>query len=236
MAKKIEFQKAKNKIDRGIAFVIYGDPGVGKTTMACTLPEKETLIINTEAGLGPTLGSNHIIFNLNDNLEQLEALYQVLRTKKEVFKYVVIDNISEMEQWMINSLTKGRQKDFVELKEYGDSAYKMREYIRLFRDLIYDGITVVFNAWELPIELQITGGEVQTRAFPKLGKKLAIELCGLVDCVGHLEVYPKTGQRFVRFEAMRGVQAKSQFKGLDKCEPADFKVILEKLYGYDYTK
>jgi len=232
----VKFQKAKNKIDRGISFCIYADPGVGKTTLACTLPEEETLIVNTEAGLGPTLGTNHIIFNLKDNLMQLEELYQTIRTQKKVFKYVVIDNISEMEQWMINTLTKGRKKDFVELKEYGDCSYKMREYIRLFRDLIYDGITVVFNAWELPIEIQVHGGEVYTRAFPKLSKKLAIELCGLVDVVGHLEMYPKTGDRYIRFEPAPGIVAKSQLKGLEKFEQANFPDILKKLYAYDYVK
>ena len=234
---KPKFEKAKSKIDRGISFCIFGDPGVGKTTLATTLPEGETLIVNTEAGLGPTLGTNHIIFNLNENLSQLEELYRDIRTRQDTFKNIVLDNVSELEQWMINTLTKSRKKDFVELKEYGDTAYKMREYIRLFRDLVYNGQNVVFNAWEQPLEIQRSpGGEVKTKAFPKLSKKLAIELCGLVDVVGHLEMYPKTGDRYIRFEATSEIEAKSQLKGLDKFEPADFGPLLEKLYGYNYER
>lgn len=232
----LKFENAGNKISRGIAFLIYSDPGVGKTTLATTLPESETLIINTEAGLGPTLGTNHIIFNLKEDLSQLESLYQYLRTVKHPFKYVVVDNISEMEQWIINLLTKSRGKDFTELKEYGDAAYKIREYLHLFRDLVYKDITVVFNAWEMPLEIKNAGGEVVTKAFPKLFKKVSPEICGIVDCVGHLEMYSKTGDRFIRFESSPDAIAKSQLKGLEKFEQADFKIILEKLYKYDYKK
>lgn len=230
----IQIEPPKNKIDRGVSLCIYADPGVGKTTLASTLPPDDTLIVNTEANLGPFLGKQHSIFNLKDDLSQIEVLYQALH--KNPVKYLVLDNVSEMEQWMINTLTKSRKKDFVELKEYGDSAYKMREYLRLFRDLVYKGTTVVFNAWEMSMDIQVTGGEVRTKAFPKLGKKLSVELCGLVDIVGHLEIYPKTGDRYIRFEGTKEICAKSQFKGLEKFEQASLPEVLQKIYDYDYTK
>lgn len=231
---KLKFEKAPNKINRGIAFLIYADPGIGKTTLATTLPEEETLIVNTEAGLGPTLGTKHVIFNLKDDLSQLQELYEYLRTQEHPFKYVVLDNISEMEQWMIATLTKGRRKDFVEVKEYGDAGYKMREYLTLFRDLIYQNITVVFNAWEMPLEIKNSNGEIVTKAYPKLFKRVAPEIAGKVDIVGHLEMYQKTGDRYIRFEPTREVLAKSQFKGIEKFEPAEFMPILKKLYAHDY--
>ena len=231
----LKFEQAPAKINRGIAFLIYCDPGIGKTTLATTLPEKETLIINTEAGLGPTLGTEHVIFNLKDDLSQLQELYEHLRTQKHPFKYVVLDNISEMEQWMVNTLTRGRKKDFVEIKEHGDASYKMREYLHLFRDLIYKGITVVFNAWEMNLEIKNHAGEILTKTYPKLYKRVAPEIAGIVDVVGRLEMYQKTGDRYIRFAPERDVLAKSQLKGLEKFEPADFMPILKKLYEYDYA-
>lgn len=234
---ELNFEEVPNKINRGISILIYADPGVGKTTLASTLPEKETLIINTEAGLGPLLGTKHVVFNLHgDEVKQLNDLYKYLRTEKHPFKYVVLDNISELEQWVILAITQRRGKEFTEVKEYGDAAYKIREYIHLFRDLIYEGITVVFNAWEFPLEIRRTSGEVITKTFPKVAKRIAPELCGIVDVVGHLEVHEKSRKRWIRLGPSDQYITKCQFKGLSDGEPADLPSLLEKLYKYDYTK
>jgi len=230
-----KFEKVGNKINRGISVLVYSDPGIGKTTLASTLPEEETLIINTEAGLGPLLGTEHVLLNLKDDLSQLEELYQYLRTEKHPFKYVVIDNISELEQWMVNTLVKGRGKDLPEIKEHGDVSYKMKEYLHLFRDLTYQNINVVFNAWQMNLDLKNSMGEIVTKAFPKLYKRLAPDICGIVDIVGHLEMYQKTGERYIRLEPTKDILAKSQFKGLDKFEVADLQSLFKKVRDYDYS-
>jgi len=230
-----EFVKIGKSIDRGISLLIYADPGVGKTTLATTLPVGETLIINTEAGLGPVLGTDHVIFNMKRDLTQVDSLYKYLRTEKHPFKYVVLDNLSEFEEWLIIRLTDFRSKDFAELKEYGDAAFKMSEYTRLFRDLVDSGITVVFNAWEQNITVKNdSSGEVITKICPKMFKSITLEVCGIVDAVGRLEKYDKTGDRWIRFHPQKNLIAKCQFKGLDECEPADLMHVLKKLYSHNY--
>lgn len=231
----LDFVKAPAKIDRGVSIAVYADPGKGKTTLACTLPEAETLIINTEAGLGPTLGSNHVIFNLTD-VGQLDDLIRYLTTHHHPFKNVVVDNVSELEQKIILHLTHIRKKEFTELKEYGDASNKLRDALRDLRDLTYKGINVVFNAWEAPIELKNKDGEIVTKIFPKLSKKIAPELCGIVDMVAHLEVFEKTGDRWLRFGQTDQYITKSQFKGLDDGEPACLPSLFKKVKNYDYTK
>lgn len=231
----MKFEKVGNKINRGISMLFYSDPGIGKTTLASTLPVDETLIINTEAGLGPLLGTNHSVFNCHgDEVEKIDGLYTYLRTQKHPFKHVVVDNISELEQWIILALTKKRGKEFTEIREYGDAAFKMRELLHWFRDLVYQNINVVFNAWEFPLEIKNVDGCVITKTFPKMSKRLAPEACGIVDVVGHLEVHTKSNKRWVRLGPSEQYITKCQFKGLDTGEPADLMVILDKLRGYDY--
>ena len=238
----MEFQTVPNTINRGLAFIIYADPGVGKSTLASTLPVGETLIINSECGLGPLLGTDHVVFNVLDAIqtkpleEVIDELYRYLRTQKHPFKYVVLDNLSELEQQLILHLTNKRKKETPELKEYGDSAFKMREWVHNFRDLIYQGITVVMNAWEFPMEIKNVEGVIITKTFPMIGKKIAPQLCGIVDCVGHLEVHEKSGKRWIRFGPSDQYITKSQFKGLEKGEPADFPLIIGKLLAYNYKE
>lgn len=235
-------QRTPDTINRGLSFIIYADPGIGKTTMAATLPAESTLIINTEAGLGPLLGTAHNVFNLitatqNADLEKVVAqLYLTLRTELHPWRNIVLDNVSELEQQLILSLTKKRGKEAPELKEYGESSYKMKEWMHNFRDLIYNNINVVFNAWETPIEIKNNDGQIITKTFPMVGKKLAPQLCGLVDVVGHLEVH-KSGTRWLRIGNHEQYITKCQFKGLDPTgEVADFPTIINKLMSYNYKQ
>lgn len=237
----LKFEKAPTMINRGISFIIYADPGVGKTTMATTLPVDETLIINCEAGLGPLIGTGHMLNNLlggidNNEIEQfVDKLYVYLRTQEHPFKYIVIDNASELEQQLILNLCQRRGKSTPELREYGDASFIMKDWVHRFRDLVFHGMTVIFNAWEFPLEIKNIDGSIVTKTFPMIGKKIAPQCCGVVDVVGHLEVHEKTGKRWVRFGPSEQYITKSQFQGLDPIgEPADFPTIISKIMEYDY--
>jgi phage nucleotide-binding protein len=228
--------KAGSTIDRGVSMIIYADPGKGKTTCAARLPVGETLIINVEAGLGPLLGTNHYKFEMTRDLKDLAAIYKFLNVEKHPFKWIVIDNLSELQEWMVLSLTAMRKKDFAELREKGDAASKMREYLYNFRNLIDRDINVVFNAWEMPFNFEKGADGDKTKICPKIYPSLAMEACGIVDLVGHLEVYEKSGDRYIRFEGNDTMVAKSQYRGVDKFEPANLLDIVTKIKKFNYAK
>ena len=240
-----ELKPVGSTIDRGISFIIYGNPGVGKTTLATTLPPEQTLIVNSEAGDGPLLGKGHIVFELIKFVEDgefektVEDLYKTLRTTDHPFKYVVLDNLSEIENQLLLSITKRRGKEVPTIKEYGDVAFKMKEWVHLYRDLQYKGINVIFNAWEFPIELRSAEGNLLTLILPKVSKSYAPNICGLVDVVGHMEVHEKSGKRWIRFRPNDQFLCKSQFGGIGGAndqsgEPADLMGVIQKLRSHDY--
>lgn len=235
---------SSNKIERGISMIIFADAGVGKTTLATTLPEGETLIINTEGGMGPLLGTKHIIFNLREavlngaNIESIMAsLYKDIRTGKLVIKNVVIDNVSELIDQLKIHFTTIRGKEFPELREYGDAAYRLLSWIHEWRDLQEMGINVIINAWEFPYEIQQDSGITITKSAPMVGKASCFRICGLVDVVARLEVHEKSGTRWLRIAPSRQYLTKCQFAGLDlEGEPADLPTLINKLKSFDYTK
>lgn len=242
---QIKFEKAPDAIDRGISIIIYAMPGIGKTTLASTLPPEETLIITTEAGLGPLLGKGHTLLDVkrvcenspDKSVEEVVAeIYRHLRTEKHPFKYIVIDNLSELENQLLQDYVRRRKKPTPELKEYGDVSYRIKEWVTLFRDLEYQGVNVIFNAWEVASEIKNANGEILTMTIPFISKKASIQICGLVDAVGHLEVYEKTGARWVRFGPSTQYLTKSQFQGLAAGEEADLMKIIGKIKGHNYKK
>ena len=245
-----EIKPAGNTIDRGISFVIYANPGVGKTTMATTLPPDETLIINAEAGIGPLLGKGHSVFNVlqivdDSNSEKtfekvMSNIYKQLRTTDHPFKYVVLDNLSEIENQLLLSYVARHGRESPSRQEYGDAAYKMREWIHLWRDLVFQGITVIFNCWETPMELKSVEGNIVTLIVPKISKSNVPTLTGCVDVVGHIEVHEKTGKRWLRLTPNEDCLCKTQFQGIGEDgkpgELADFEIIIGKIMNHNYKE
>lgn len=240
---------APTTIDRGISMIIYSDPGVGKTTLSSTLPVGKTLIINTEAGIGPLLGSGHLIFNVKkamfDNSVEtvMNEIYRKIRTREiSEVENIVIDNISELIQSLLHHYTDTRKKEFPELREHGDTAYKIMEWISNWRDLVDMNINVIFNAWEFPYDIQNSDGTVITKTCPTLGKASTFRACGLVDAVGHLEVFEKTGKRWLRFGPSKQYLTKCQFSGLvtvdnpTGAQPPDLTEVLNRIKSFDYSK
>lgn len=240
---------APAKISRGIAMIIYADPGRGKTTLASTLPVGDTIIITVEAGVGPLIGTGHRVVDVKEAMANtglsIEAimndLYRKIRTREVIVGNIVIDNMSELIKCVLHHFTESRKKEFPEIKEHGDTAYKIMEWLNNWRDLVDLGINVVFNAWETQLDIQNSDGTIITKTCPDLGKSSTLRACGLVDAVGHLEVFEKTGKRWIRFGSDRQYLVKCQFKGLTSidnptgAQQPDLQEIILKLKNYDYS-
>jgi phage nucleotide-binding protein len=236
------YQTSPTTINRGISILIYADSGKGKTTLASTLPKEETLFVVTEAGMGPLIGKGFQYFDVLATMklnplmpleEIIQEFYKNIRTDPKCpFKYIVIDNLTELENQLLGDYTKRRKKPFPEAKEYGDVAYRIHEWVVLFRDLQYQGITVIFNTWEKQSELKSATGESYTMGYPFLSGRNSAQIPGLVDAVGHL--ITKGEVRMVQFSQNNMFLTKCQFQGLGMEEP-NLMTILSKINTHNYV-
>jgi len=142
-----------------LKFLIYGAPGVGKTTLAATLDEP-CLVLSAEAGLLSlsTKDIDVIDLTLDDDGKALargartQRVAQVLdylltEEPQKKYKWIFIDSLTEISQNMIESLQLLYPDPKDGLKMWGDYAKKSRALVKSFRDL--DCYNVVFTALDV---------------------------------------------------------------------------------------
>lgn len=193
--------------ERGQSIILYGPPNAGKTWQCGTLPHDETLILDVDGGIVTLSGTNMSVFTIDEDLSQLHSIYEYIRTQKHPFKYVVIDNFSELERFMLSAIGKQRNVDYWAQLDWGRTAQKLREYMRLFRDLTDMGINVIFISWDMQVET-----EEGPRVCPMLMKSVTEEFSGLMDNVWYLKPDPnlQSKDRYLITESASNIIAKTR--------------------------
>ena len=202
----MEIQKV-SKAKRGISSILYGAPNAGKTYQLGYLPQQETLILDIDGGMVTLTGTDLSVFKIHEDLAQLANIYKYLRTEKHPFKYVAIDNWSELERFFLSSLARARNIEFYRQLEWGNCAQKEREYMRLFRDLTDLGINVIYIAWDMSID-QDDG----VRICPMMMRTVTGEFTGLADNVWYLRPDPNINskERYLITESTQQIIAKTR--------------------------
>lgn len=212
---------------RGIVALIYGDAGVGKTSLLAGFPPDRTTIKDIDGGSGVLLekGWDGSVEETAEDLSDLKAWIEWVSTARHRFTTVVLDSATNLERRMVFLIGDKRKKEFVDVKEYGDASSKMRSYLLALRDLSSKGINVVFIAHA---KSDVKGREGVI--FPFLSDKLAIELPGLVDICGYMGVNPD-GSRYLQFAPAPNLRTKTRFGCVQPYEELNLAAIFGRIYA-----
>lgn len=250
---QFEFLKPGQSLeDKGVAMIIHGDPGTGKTSLIKTLlgwehgrgyvnepyckPE-EIIVIDVEAGdlvlssKGKRVVTSYRVQEDADSITKFKSFIQYLHEGNHPFKFVFVDNMSELEKFFLICLTTLKEQPVPRQKEWGDDAFYMRKYIRDLRNLTWEGINVVFNFWSMLMPVEGIDKQI---IVPMVMRKTAMEYVGLVDHVGYIGM-KKDGTRFIQFESNDLVKCKERDTGdtdtpiLEKFERPDLALIFRKI-------
>jgi hypothetical protein len=193
--------KKASDIERYIKALVYGDPGIGKTTFAATgegHPQLErTLFINIEGGMLSIAGTSAEATEQLRDVDSVEEVFWGLAQKKEGwehFQTVVIDSGTELQTMDLEGIVaearkknKKRSLDDIYLEDYGKSTARLKRVFRQFRDLPMHVIVTCLTKRVMPPNAQKTNA--QPRAImPSLTEKLAMSLMGYMDFVWYMYI------------------------------------------------
>ena len=242
--KKMVLDVYKPSADRyWLKFMVYGDPGVGKTVLAATAMGdptlREVLFINIESGIlsitdPKALGVPELPDVLDFNsFKQLDDIFYFLVTQDHKYKTVVVDSLSELQKYNLDKIvgSKMGQKsksgqsrispDDIWQEDYGESTQEMRRVVRKFRDL---PMHVLFTCHAV-----VSQDEARVETVrPALTPKLCTSVMGYLDVVGYLytkeEKGPDDDEAVLRRKLL--VQPHGKFKAKDRSPGGKLGTIL----------
>jgi phage nucleotide-binding protein len=189
--------------------MIYGEPGVGKTTLAAGAPSP--FIIDVERG-SKTLRNRDVDVLEFVSVEQVEATINYLKVGNDAFdKYetIVFDSLSEMQRRLLDAqLTRlSKETGVPQYKAdwdiWGVNTQRLRSLMSAFRD-IDKHLIVTAQAKQ---DKDDTTGIIGWR--PDLTPKLAATVAGLFDIVGYLRINSQ-GERILQVQPSKTVLAKTR--------------------------
>lgn len=205
-------------ISRGnMTALLYGQPGMGKTTTIKYLPGK-TLVFDVDRTTRVLSGCKNIDICYVDNRETWsnwrELLTEVVEKYNGKYDNYVVDNISELERCILSDLgRKGKNNGVPAQADYQYMQFQMVNSLRYMKNL---GGNLVWTAWETTDLFTTPEGQTFNRAYPQINSKILNNVCGLCDVVGRIIINAE-GKRGYTFTATNGVYAKNQYDDRKGC-------------------
>lgn len=207
----LKFLKASDVNDAwGINMLVYGSPGVGKTTLAASAQDSpfgaDVLFIDVEGGVRSIADRDDITVFRPDSFDDIKEVYLELKNGSLPYKTVVVDSIGETQALGLRTIMRtAKNPEFPQLQDYGKSNEQIGRLIRSLRGLAQaTGINVIITALAVESKDENTGA-ILTR--PALTPK-ALELAaGAVDMMGYL-TQDRDGKRILKFQPHPAYMAK----------------------------
>lgn len=212
-----------------LLILLYGIPGIGKTTVLGNLKGK-TLIIDVDKGTNVLSKKDYLtdeqrknikVKRLKEDLSDLVPLLQELE-KQNPYDNICLDTVTELEKSMLTVYGRlGKNDGAPELSHYNKVGFKIVDYCRRLRSLKSN---IILTSWEAQKEYIAPDGTKYTQAVPMFSGKTADNIMGLCDIVGRVEISTKEeteGKRYIRLSSSPIAVAKDKLDHRRYCEIQD---------------
>lgn len=218
----MQITSAKDIKSEGETRLIYGAPGMGKTSLVKFLPGK-TLVLDMDRTTRVLKGYENIDIAYIDNQDTWKSWGDMTIALKtmDLSKYdtLVLDNISELERCILANLGReGKNNRVPSMGNYQQMQFYLIDSIRFLKSL---GINIIITAWETTDLWTTEDGQQFNRAYPQISQKILTNFMGLCDVVGRITYNPKTEKRGIILQPSDSMFAKNQLDDRKFCMQED---------------
>lgn len=181
-------------LDNPTIITLYGRPGTGKTSIACTGP-KPLLLIDvkdkgTDSGKREDLERGDITVIELEDFDDMYDIYDFLVDNPDRFKSVVVDHMTALQEFSHLKVQEEEGKDHMSQQMFGISTGYLKEVITLFKGLTDYGITPQFLVQD---RTESGDGDGEDQLLPEVGPgmmpSVARFLCAASRVIGHTYQY-----------------------------------------------
>lgn len=214
----LQITNAENLTTDKATYLIYGAPGMGKTSTAKFFPGK-TLVLDMDRTTRVLKGEKDIDIALIDNQNTWKEWGQMVKTlgTMDLSQYdnIVLDNISELERCMLANLGReGKNNRVPGIQNYQQVQFFLIDSVRFLKTL---NKNIIITAWETTDLWTQEDGQQFNRSYPQISGKIMTNFMGLCDVVGRLVYNPKTEKRGFYLQPTNSVFAKNQIDNRKFC-------------------
>lgn len=214
--------------------LIYGSSGIGKTSVAKTLPHEQVLLLDAESGIASlrdtsidvislAKSDNDVLIPEEERLARLQEFNEYIQKPetKAKYRYLFIDSITEISQ----NIMKQMQKKYTGYQAWGEYSNAMMHLMKFYRDIGH--YTIIFTA----LEGRMDDESGNSYAYPDVGGKKAKEyLLPAFDEVFRMVADAERNRMLVTGPTAK-TQAKDRSGKLNATETPDLGAILQKIKG-----
>jgi phage nucleotide-binding protein len=174
----------------GLNLLLYGQSGVGKTTLAATAQDSphgaDVLFVDLEGGTRSIAHRADIHLFRPDRWEDLTELYAWLNKETHTYRTVVVDSLSEAFRMCMDLVLRdSKTPDQSNLQDYSRATERTIKMVRAYRSLATRrGMNVIFTTLETEVtDEQTRLTLVQPALTPQVSKGVRAAVDGVVRLV-----------------------------------------------------
>lgn len=188
----MKISKASDITHDSATYLIYAQPGMGKTT-ALKYIKGKTLVLDIDKSSTVLAGCENIDIAEIDTHDiwddWLLAVKELLAGAAKDYDTIVVDNISELFRATLANLgRKGKNNRVPSMADYQRVDFTILDSLRALQKL---NKRLIFTAWETSDLWTEPNGQQFNRAIPDIRKSILTNFLGLCDVIGRLVVTEK---------------------------------------------